>query len=163
VNVGKLFFFIALSATCLKPWITSIPVLTFAPYLVYHLTQGSLKTLMVRAMFVGIVIDCFSSFLPFGFHMSAFVICCMLLYRKRALLIGDKPLSLPLYTFGFALLFTFCEHMYLGWSKTRLVFNTTTFISEFLIMPLLDSSYALLCFTLPAWLITKLKEIRLKA
>jgi hypothetical protein len=163
MNIGKLFFFIALSATCLKPMITSIPLLTFAPYLVYLLTHGSLKTLLLTAMVIGLFLDCFNSFLPFGFHMTAFVICCMLLYRKRALLIGDKLLSLPLYTFGFALLFTLCEHMYLGWSKTRIVLNSSSFISEFLIMPLLDSSYAFVCFTLPAWLITKLKEIRFKA
>lgn len=159
---GKLFFFTGLFATWLRPFITNIPVLTFSPYIVYHLTHSSLKSLLWRAVLVGSLFDCFNSFLPFGFHIAIYPLCCSLLYRKRALLIGDKPFSLPLYTFVFAVVFSLAEHLYLCWTKTRIHINYTSLCTEFLLMPLFDGAYAFVCFTLPSWIIGKFKDLRLK-
>ncbi len=111
MNYGKLFFFIALASSCARPMITNIPLLTFSPYLVYHLTHSTFKGILWRAILIGFCQDCFSSFFPFGFHTAVYPACCALLYKKRSLLIGDKPLSLPLYTFVFALIFSLSGHL----------------------------------------------------
>lgn len=163
MGLGKLFFCIALLGTCLSIHFPSLPLLTFAPYLVYHLTHSTFKSLLWKAIGVGLFIDCFTSFLPFGFHMSAYTLCCIVLYRKRALLIGDKPLSLPLYTLGFSLIFSILQYLYLTWTKTPISLDYSSLSTEFLLMPLQDSLYALTCFTLPSWLLSKYKELRLKA
>lgn len=162
MNCGKLFFLIALGVTCARPLVTNIPLLTFSPYLVYHLTHSSFQSTLWRAILIGFCFDCFSSFLPFGFHILVYPACCALLYRKRALLIGDKPLSLPLYTFVFAVVFSLLEHLFLSWKQDTLALGYFSICSEFLLTPLLDGACAFFLFTLPSWLIVKMREIRLK-
>jgi hypothetical protein len=161
VNFGKLFFYIALTATSLKALVTTTPLLTFSPYLVYHLMHSSLVSTLGRAALIGFFLDCFSSFLPFGFYILVYPAICALLYRKRALLFGDKPLSLPLYTFVFSLVFSLVEHFYLSWTQSKLSFNIHSICTEFILAPFLDSACAFLFFTLPSWIIVKIKEIRL--
>lgn len=162
MHQGIIFFCISLVATLLRPWVTSVPLLTFAPFIVFYLMHAPLKSALWKAALVGLLLDCLNSSLPFGFYASAHMICCLILYKKRAILIGDKPFSLALFTFGFSIIFTLLEHGFLSFAKTKLIFSYQALATEFIIMPLCDAAYAFVFFSLPAMIFSTIKRLGLK-
>lgn len=142
---GKIwpFFLIALFCQC---FLTGVGILAFAPFLaIVYNRQAFIPSLWTAAL-TGLIVDLLSASLPFGIHALNYTLTTALLYRYRHYFV-DKPIGLALFTGVFSLLSTTFRCLLLLLFGSDLPLNPLGLATDFLLMPLLDGLYALLCFS----------------
>ena len=125
------------------------PVLYFAPFFSYCYSRCSLFFCLWASFFIGFFLDMCCTSTPLGFYP----ICCIgttaALYRFRVYFLEDKPIPFALYTglysFTYTIIFTFL-HRFID---TKFKLDAFPFLLDITFLPILDTFYHLLLFTLP--------------
>ncbi len=142
-----IYFCFSLAALLTVPIVwPAIKLFFFAPILIisyYQLTYiGSLWT----SLCCGIAIDCLSAHPFFGLNAFTYTLTTFLLYPQRIHFFADRSSTLPLLTFLFSFTVTLISMLWASiFEKKQLVFGNLLF-TDFIIMPLWDSLYALIFF-----------------
>lgn len=153
---GKIwpFFLIALFCQCC---LTPIGILAFAPFLaIIYNRKAFIPSLWITAL-TGLIVDLLSASLPFGIHALNYMLTTALLYRYRHYFV-DKPIGLASFTGVFSLLSTAVGCLLLLLFGSDLPMTPLGLATDFLLMPLLDGFYALLCFSFPILLYQFLRK-----
>ena len=145
----RFFFIIALIVSFAQTSFISIPFLGFAPYLSACMSQDSLRLLLWRAFFLGLITDLFSTSFFFGSTGIIFMIISALLYKQKGWFFNDKIYTLSILTFCFSFSYTSIIHLMFYLQKLPLELSIQSIGSEFIFTPLLDALYAFVLFTLP--------------
>lgn len=137
------FFFVALLFLVMAPF----PLLPFSPYLALLYRRSSfIKSLWIAALCGG-VMDLFTD-RPFGLYAFNLTLVTSLFYRLRIYFV-DKPIGLASYTAILSFSTTLFSWILFSLTGQSLPITFKGIATNFLLMPLADSLYAILCFTLP--------------
>ncbi|MEM7174357.1 MAG: hypothetical protein AAF443_00300 [Chlamydiota bacterium] len=153
------YFFLALCFELTNPTaFTPLRLFFFAPFFAIAYSVLSKKKALIIATIIGLMLDTLSADAPFGCYTFAHVLVTLLLYRWRLYFV-DHLIGLCSFTFVFSMAITAIERLLLCCFNTALPLTASGFFSDFLLLPLADSCYALICFWLPAALYEQLKKM----
>jgi rod shape-determining protein MreD len=155
-------FWIALSGALFGPLLLPrCHLYYFAPYFVVCAYQHSKLALLWRAYLCGVILDLLSSTPFFGLSSLNYCLASWLLYGQTRNFFEDKLSTLPLMTFLFSLLSTLIALILAFFFAQSYPLSCAWMATDLVIMPLADSIYALLVFSLPFQLTYKLRKMRL--
>jgi len=137
------FFFIALIFT----FTASLPLTTFAPFLALAFYRLTLMGCLWLAAGCGLILDLLTT-TPFGMYTLNLVCVTFLLYRYRTFFV-EKPIGLASLTLIFSTLSSLLTRIFFFIAGIALPFTIKGTLTDFIVMPLLDGVYALLCFAFP--------------
>lgn len=141
-------FFFAFYSAALLPTYAFLP---FAPLIAMALHRLSFPKSLWLAAGSGLIMDLLSSLCPLGFHALISVVVVLCLYRFRAIFV-EKALGLCSFTFIISLLSTLFNRVFLALFGISLPLAWKSCLTDFVIMPFLDSIYAFLWFSCPLML-----------
>lgn len=133
---------------------------TFVPYLVMALYHHSLIGALVRATAVGALLDLFSSSALIGISSLQFCVTTLLLYGQKRNFFEEKLSTLPIMTFLFSFCATLVQILLLFFLGALFPLSWRWAASDLIGMSCIDALYALLVFSLPFQLISKVKKSR---
>ncbi len=137
----------------------NVPLFYFVPYLVITLYRFSRIGAMWRACLCGIILDLLSSCSLFG--LSSIHYCCVsfLLYGQTRNFFKDKVSTLPIMTFLYSALSTLFLAIAALFLERGYPFSWTWVVTDLIGMSLADALYALLVFSLPFELLSKIRKL----
>jgi len=133
-------------------------LLYFAPYLILAFYKHSRFAVLWRAIACGVIIDLFSSTPHFGLTALNYCIVSWILYGQNRNFFEDKPSTLPLMTFFFAILSTLTSVILFFFFTQPIALSFKWVFTDLICMPLFDGFYALL-FSLPFQITHKLRKV----
>lgn len=137
------FFLVALFVLLTAPF----PLFPFSPYLAILYRRSSfIKSLWVAA-FCGLLVDLLTD-RPFGLHALNLTVVTFFFYRLRVYFV-DKPIGLASYTAILSLSITLISWILFSLCGQNLPLTFKGITTDFFVMPLADSLYGVLCFSLP--------------
>lgn len=131
----------------------------FAPFLAltYHASTPS-KSLWL-SLLCGVILDCISSEFKFGLHTLTFVLATLVLYPQKKHFFEDKPLALSIFTAIISSALTFLQFILVYLFDRGIPFSALTALTDFILMPAVNSLYAFLWFTCPIKLYIYTKKV----
>lgn len=144
------YFSLAFFYQLTLPFFSSFfPVLYFAPYLSTCFSRKSLFFSLWVSFFIGLFLDLCTTSTPMGFYPVCTLGTALILHRMKVYFLEDKPLPFAIYTglysFTYSLLFTLFHTFY----DPKLRLSFFPFLLDSIFLPILDTVYHLLFFTLP--------------
>ena len=132
------------------PYFNSLfPVLYFAPFFTTCYSRCSLFFCLWTSFFIGFFLDMCSTSTPLGFYPICSIVTTIILYRCRIYFLEDKVIPFSLYTglysLTYTLIFTFLHCFF----DINFKLSPLPFILDITFLPILDTLYHLLLFTLP--------------
>ena len=128
----------------------------FSPFLAILFLNSSFITALWLSFFSGFFLDIFSSNI-FGLHALSYTITAFFLYRRRKFF-KNKKINIAVFTFFISVTFTAIKVFLLFIFENGIRMSYLFFITDFLIMPFLDSCYAFLFFYLSFQLLEFMKK-----
>lgn len=169
-NLILAFFFALFATVAQTAFFPTLNFMTFAPFIALSIVHLRIDKVLWVAFICGIIIDLLSS-TYFGFYSLCYTLTAGFLYRQRRNFIDDKPLNLALFTALISLSSTIVSILLSFIFDRRAAFTGKWAFLDCFSMPILDATYALVCFYCPAilakalkrqWRIVKLQYKRLK-
>jgi|GEM_PF-2311022 len=149
VSLVPYFFIAFFSHFALSGISSTFPVLYFAPFFTTCYSKGSLFHCIWLSFFIGIFLDMCTASTPMGFYPLCTIFTTLALHRFKIYFLEEKPLPFALYTalysFTYTLLFTLM-HTFID---PVLSITPLYFLLDCVLLPLLDTAYHLIFFTLP--------------
>jgi rod shape-determining protein MreD len=137
------FFLVALFFLFTAPF----PILPFSPYLAILYRRSSfIKSLWVAAL-CGVLVDLLTD-RPFGLYALNLTVVTFLFYRLRVYFV-DKPIGLASYTAILSVNVTLFSRILFSLYGQSLPLTFKGIATDLLVMPLADSLYGVLLFSLP--------------
>lgn len=137
------FFLVALFFLFAAPF----SILPFSPYLAILYRRSSfIKSLWIAAL-CGMLMDLLTD-RPFGLYALNLTVVTFLFYRLRIYFV-DKSIGLASYTAILSLSATLFSRILFSLYGQTLPLTFKGIATDFLVMPLADSLYGVLCFSLP--------------
>lgn len=138
------------------PLFPSVKLYYFIPFLVRCFYLKSLNTALLMALFIGFLVDLFSTHSRFGLYAANYVITTYFLYGLKKNFFEDNLSTLPFMTFFFSLFSSILHYFLIILLSSQTIPLSFAFIFvDFLLMPALDSLFAVSVFTLPAYFFGK--------
>lgn len=132
----------------------------FAPFLILSFYKCRQLTCLWWALVCGLVIDLLCSHSRFGIHALNYCLITQLLYPQQRHFFVDHLTTLPLMTFFFAILSTFL-HVLLSYIFGEEIQLSSEWLKHHLFLFAIHNSfYAVLAFTIPSFLLPKLRRQR---
>lgn len=152
----SLAFFAAVFGTVFFPF---LHLSFFAPFLAlcYHASNLS-KSLWI-AVVCGVILDLMSSEFKFGLHTLGFVLATLVLYPQKRHFFEDKPLALSIFTVIIAAGLTLLQFVLIHLFDRGISFSALTFLTDVILMSIVDGLYAFLWFTCPMRLYIYIKKV----
>lgn len=127
----------------------------FVPFLIILFYQKSYLTCLWISFGCGLILDLLSSKTHFGLFALNYTLTTWILYERRRNFFGDNLSTLPIMTFFFSVITTVIQYglMYMFENNFHLSFKWI--VSDLLVMPLADSTYAFILFILPSFILGK--------
>lgn len=144
--------FLTLTMPALHP---SWRLLYFAPCLILSVYQNSLPKTLWLALLCGGIVDLLSSYPILGVHATAYCAAIFLLYPRKRHIFADSLTTLPLMTYLFSALSSFCVALVLHLLDLGDLFSWRWLGADLLLFPLADAFYAFALFIFPALLFGK--------
>ncbi len=123
------------------------PLLPFSPFYAILYRRSSLVTALWTSAGCGFILDLLSTG-PFGTQTLIAVAAVFFLYRYRIYFV-DKPVGLLSYTLIISVFLTLLNRISYFLHDPTFPFTLKGFATDFLLLPLVDSLYALLLFSYP--------------
>jgi cell shape-determining protein MreD len=158
MKIQKTFFIIASLNALLTPLLLPVPLTAYAPYLMYVLMNRSIKETLWHTLLCGLIMDLLQSTFPFGYCALCYTLIALILYRQKWWFFNDKIGSLALFVSIFSFLLSVLQLISLNFEAHTLSLCWSIFLSDFVLMPLYDGLYALICFTVPTLLYHEIKK-----
>lgn len=137
------FFLVALLFLLTAPF----PILPFSPYLALVYRRSTFIKSLWIATLCGVLMDLLTD-RPFGIYALILTIVTFFFYRLKVYFV-DKPIGLASYTAILSLSTTLLSRLLFSLYGSRLPFTFKGVATDFLLMPLVDSLYAVAFFSLP--------------
>jgi len=148
-------FFIAFGAFIFLPSIFfSFKLFYFSPFLVILFYRYSYLACLWCALAIGFIIDLFASHAFLGINALAYTSATALLYNQKRNFFSDKISTLPIMTFVFSCTVTAFLLVISSSFERKIPISATLLVTDFAVMPLFDSFYALAFFVLPSVLLS---------
>lgn len=128
----------------------SLHVMAFAPCLVILFYQKPLLTCLWIASICGLLVDLLSSHTHLGLYALNYCLVTAVLYGQQRHFFADRPSTLPLMTLFFSTLSTLFQGVFLYIFEKENIFSWPWIAADLIVLPVLDSIYAFVCFLLPA-------------
>ncbi len=139
-------FIISLVAQLHTAFSPYLHLCAFAPFLALVYLRNSWIFSLWCAFLCGFIMDMLSSETFFGFHAWSYVLAMGSVYRTKKHLYSQSVLALFLATAFFSSLATFFQ----AWITFKSLFGIHFFLTDLVIMPLMDGVYSFVCFACPA-------------
>jgi hypothetical protein len=147
----------------LPPFSEIFPVLYFAPFYSFCFSRTTFFFSLWISFFIGFFLDICTVSTPVGFYALCSVFTTLAIYRFKIYFLEDKifPFSIytALYSFVFSLIFTFLHSFYEAEFKIAFL----PFLMDITLLPLLDTIYHLMLFSLPVSIYIYLRGQKAKA
>ena len=125
------------------------PVLHFSPFFILCYMRLSQFSCIWLSFFIGCFLDMCTTSTPLGFYPLCTILTTLAIYRFKVFFIEEKTFIFPIYTalysfiysMIFTILYTFCD--------PRLHISFIPFSIDMLCLPVVDSIYHLVFFSLP--------------
>lgn len=160
MNLSKIRFwpYICLSTLCflLTPvFFPSLHLSFFVPCLIVAFYQKKLIEVLWLAFGFGLLLDLSTSHSFFGLYTSSYCLAVAILYPQKKHFFADYLTTLPVLTFLAAALVTLVQATLFYMLQKNVVLGGAWFLTDILVMPLLDACYAFIIFLLPSLLFGK--------
>jgi cell shape-determining protein MreD len=133
----------------------------FVPSLIIAFYYLSITTITWLSLIIGLLLDVLSASPRFGFLGISYLLTSLFLYPWRLYFFKDAASTLPALTFFYSLCITVIQ------SLIALLFDLHGFswslywlFTDVVMMPMMDSVYAVLIFSLPHFIYTQYYRIR---
>ncbi len=153
-----LFIYTYCLAMLLPLFFPFLHLLYFTPFLILCLYRCSLAHCLWWALICGGVIDLFSSETRLGNYAINYCLTIFCLYRYRFLFFEDGFSTLPLMSFIFTCLSMLIQIGIFYLIGKPFTFSGEWLISDLIVLPMQMAIYAILAFSLPAWMLTLMKR-----
>lgn len=135
------------------PYFNSLfPVLYFAPFFTTCYSRCSLFFCLWTSFFIGFFLDMCSTSTPLGFYPICSIITTIILYRWRVYFLEDKILTFSIYTGLYSLIYTLIFTLLHCFFDIKFKLSFLPFIFDITCLPILDTIYHLIFFSLPIWM-----------
>lgn len=148
----SLFPYLGLAFVChtISPLFGSFfKVLFFAPFFSTLYARKPLFICLWASFFIGLFLDLSTTSTPLGFYPVCCVLTTMIIHKYKIFFFEEKPhvfaLYTALYSFVYSIIFTV---LYTFFDPTLFSFNRYVLI-DLVCLPILDTCYHLVFFTLP--------------
>lgn len=149
-HLGLVLVWTLIIVLCFPVLFPSWRLMAFAPCLIIIYYQKSyLKSLWIAAL-CGTLLDLLSSHTHLGMYAVSFCLTTAVLYGQQRNYFADSLSTLPLMTFYFSVLSTGIQAVMLYAFQNENIFSWSWAATDLLALPILDSTYAYVCFLLPA-------------
>ncbi len=155
-----LALFFALCGNVFLPW---VHLFAFSPFLALLYYKTSFAKSLWIASLCGIVIDLLSSEFRFGVHSLNYCLITLLLYQQKKHFVEERSLALSLFTLLISAASTLVQFFLISIFDRALPFSGKLLITDLVIMPLADATYAFIWFTCPMKLYVHIKKVGWKA
>lgn len=126
-----------------------LKIFYFAPFMATVIYRCSYITALWMALAVGLIVDVFISHPFFGMHAFAYSLAGALLYKLRHHFFSDRWSTFVLMTFCFSLLATLFLWVFSFSLGGLQPMSFGVWWSDFVMMPLVDAAFGVVCFLLP--------------
>lgn len=131
----------------------------FAPFIIMCYYRQTYIACLWISMLCGLIQDLLSSHEYFGIHTLNYSLTTWIIYNKKCHFFEDSISTTPFLTIAFSTTSTCLQLILFYIFGHAFPFSLKWLLSDGILMPLLDSLYALICFTLPSiWLKQKRKK-----
>jgi rod shape-determining protein MreD len=138
---------------------SSVKLFAFSPFLAFLYNRSNFQTSLWIASLCGLLIDLFSSEFRFGTHALGLCLTTLLLYRQKKHFFEDKPIALCLFALLIAATSSLLQLLLISIFDRALPFSMGLLATDLVLMPLVDASYAFVCFCCPMLLYLHIKKI----
>lgn len=150
------YFSVGLLFTLIFPSLFSFKIYYFIPFLIRCYYLKSWNTSLIMALGIGFITDLFSAHSRFGLYSANYVITTYFLYGLKRNFFEDHLTTLPVMTLFFSILSTWIHYLLiLLLDSTSPSLSFSFILVDFLLMPLMDSLFALFLFALPLFFFGK--------
>lgn len=132
----------------------------YAPFLVISFFNLGFGATLWLSCLCGLAVDLFSSS-HFGLHALTYVICAFIFYRQRRFF-KEAPINIAIFSSIISLFYTIANAALLFLFDSGIKMNFLGLTTDFVVLPLFDGLYALLCFALPIKGFELLKKFKLE-
>lgn len=134
----------------------SIKLYYFIPFLIRCFYLKPLNTALKAALMTGFIIDLLSADSRFGLYSANYVITTYFLYGLKRNFFEDSSTTLAFMTFFFSLFSTILQLLFITLlDHQKLLLSPYFLFTDLILMPVLDSLFAAVFFTLPRLLFGK--------
>ena len=134
----------------------------FAPLQSYLFIRFSLVSSLWISLAVGLFLDCATTSFPFGMHTILCVLIVFILYGRRKHFFEEKIFSWVIYSALLSSLYTallfFCNLLV----NVPPPLSLRSIFSDMVIMAIIDGIYTLVWFTVPMYIINRLRRVFVK-
>lgn len=148
-------FFALFAAALLAP----IKLLAFSPFLAILYNRSSFQKSLWIASLCGLIIDALSSEFHLGIHSLNYCLTTFLLYRQKKHFFEDKPVALCLFALLIAVVSSLMQLVLISIFDKALPLSMGLLVTDLVLMPILDTIYAFVCFCCPLMLYLHIKKI----
>ena len=128
----------------------------FIPFLIRAFYLKPLNSALVTALFVGFLVDLLSAHSRFGLYSTNYVITTYFLYGLKKNFFEDNLSTLPFMTFFFSFFSSILQYfLIILLGNQPIPFSLSFALVDFLMMPIFDSLFALIIFTVPTLIFGK--------
>lgn len=149
LTISLAFLLSFLSAWLFPVFFPSFPLTYFAPFLIIVYYKYSLSKSLWLSLLCGLSIDLFSSYPRLGISAINYCLTSAFLYHQKRHFFEDRLSTLPIMTCLFSFFSTFLQAIILSIFDNSINFSLYWIFTDLLIMPIIDSFYAFMLFTLP--------------
>ena len=152
-------FFITLLAMFVSfSFFSKLRVTYFAPFCILIYYEKSKIASIWASLICGIFMDAITFNSMFGSFTLNYCCTTFLLYNRKTLFFEDSLSTIPILTYLFSIISTFSQYLFLSYFSKGFEISLKWIYCDLFVMPLTDSIYALLFFTLPLLFIKKPKQ-----
>jgi rod shape-determining protein MreD len=163
--VPLLFFFVlaltaALFGSILFPF---FPLKAFAPFLAIAFYRAP----FIKALWIscgsGLLLDLFSSEFRFGVQALTLALTTALLFHQKRHFFEEKPIAFSLLTAAISSVATLLQLLFIPLFDRGISFSPLSFLTDVIVLPLVDGLFGFLWFTCPMRLYIYIKKKGWKA
>ena len=148
--------FFALFNSALLP---AVKLLVFSPFLAILYNRASFQFCLWVACLCGLIIDCVSTDLRLGIHALNYCLVTVVLYNQKRHFFEEKPLAICLFTGLISWVSTLILWLLIPLCGGSFILSKGVIATDLLLMPIVDTAYAFLCFCSPLILYSHIKKV----
>lgn len=154
------FLFALIPALVMPIVLPQVSLIFFAPFLCLTCYKRPLRTCLWYALGCGLIIDLLAPGLHLGVYAGNYLVSTLAVYQLRSRFFEDRPTTLPVITYLFALVSTFLQVSLLKGMGVPYILSSFWWLTDVLLLPIADALYALAWFALPVYLLRRRPNMR---
>jgi hypothetical protein len=159
INMMMLYFIYACCLAMLLPlFFPFLHLLYFPPFLILCFYRCSFVGCLWWALICGLIVDLFSSETRLGNYAINYCLTTLCFYRYKFHFFEDGFSTLPVMSSGFTCLSTLIQVGMFYLIGKPFILSGEWIINDLILIPVQMAIYAILAFSLPAWILSLMKS-----